>query len=672
MPAIKLGEKLDGRYELLELIGEGGMANVYKAQDLLVDRLVAVKILKEECMGSEELVRRFKNESRAISVLNHPNIVKVYDISISDKMQYIVMEYIDGITLKEYIEQRGEPLTYKESIHFAAQVLQALQHAHDKGIVHRDIKPQNIMIAEDGSLKVMDFGIARLSRSESHTATDQAIGSVHYISPEQAQGDATDLRADIYSTGIMLYEMLTGTLPFDGENAVAIALKHISDEPRSLRQVNPAVPEGLADITMKAMAKEPRRRYQSALEMQRDLEEFKRNPSIKFEYDYLPSAEPTRYLDKMAKPTLKQPPSKKSSAKQTPSKRGWLVPVCIGITLAVVLVCAILIVNIFQNSGTPLFGTVENIEFPNFVGQNVDDVLALMENPPYNHIPKPITVIEDGEATDNGRIILSQIPTPKTIKANQRGIVFHVSVPTTEVPVPDVSGMTRAEASSALTKVGLMPYFKITVDSGGTKGRVVKTDPAIGTPKTNRNGENMVTVYIAGERIGEKVKVPKLVGLPSATEASAALAKQNLELLSIYKEEYSSEPAGTVIAQLPEPDTEVFEYTSVRITISKGEEPPPAPAMVAVPSVEGKSAGDAASILAQAGLGFGAPEEYKAYSDSVPEGYVINQGIAPGTEVAPGTQVDVSLSKGKAPAAAPPVEQPVSTAPVTSTPAVTG
>ena len=224
-----IGKKLDGRYQLEELIGSGGMANVYKATDLLENRLVAVKILREECRGNEDLVRRFKNESKAISVLDHPNIVKVYDVSVTDKLQFIVMEYIDGITLKEYMEYRAQPLTYKETLHFITQVLAALQHAHETGIVHRDIKPQNIMLLADSTIKVMDFGIARFSRSENQTMTDKAIGSVHYISPEQAKGDTTDAKADIYSVGVMMYEMLSGKLPFESDSPVSVAIKQIAD-----------------------------------------------------------------------------------------------------------------------------------------------------------------------------------------------------------------------------------------------------------------------------------------------------------------------------------------------------------------------------------------------------------------------------------------------------------
>ena len=229
-----IGKRLDGRYSIEGLVGVGGMANVYRGTDLKTGNRIAVKVLKEEFLDNEELVRRFKNESKAISILSHPNIVKVYDVSVTDKLQYIVMEYVDGITLKEYLKQRGGALTWKEVVHFATQVLSALQHAHSKGIIHRDVKPQNIMLLADGSIKMMDFGIARFSRAQSQTVSDKAIGSVHYISPEQAKGERTDARTDIYSVGVMLYEMLSGRLPFDGDGAVSIAIMQISEKPKPL------------------------------------------------------------------------------------------------------------------------------------------------------------------------------------------------------------------------------------------------------------------------------------------------------------------------------------------------------------------------------------------------------------------------------------------------------
>ena len=278
-----VGKRLDGRYEIMEIIGVGGMAVVYKAFDNIEHKTVAVKILKDEFLANEEFKRRFKNESKAIAVLSHPNIVKVYDVSYGEILQYIVMEYVEGITLKEYIEQQGT-VDPREAIYFVTQILRALQHAHDKGIVHRDVKPQNIMLISDGTIKVTDFGIARFSRSETRTMTDGAIGSVHYISPEQAKGNVTDAKTDLYSVGVMLYEMLTGRLPFQSDNAVSVALMQLQNEPELPRQINPDIPQGLEQIIMKAMQKNVNDRYQSASEILVDIEAYKKNPNIKFDY----------------------------------------------------------------------------------------------------------------------------------------------------------------------------------------------------------------------------------------------------------------------------------------------------------------------------------------------------------------------------------------------------
>ena len=290
-----LGKRLDGRYELQEIVGVGGMAVVYKAYDNLENRIVAVKILKEEYTGNDEFLRRFINESKAISVLSHPNVVKVYDVSFGDLIQYIVMEYIDGITLKEYIEKSG-PLSWNEAVQFTLQILRGLQHAHDKGVVHRDIKPQNIMVLPDGIIKVADFGIARFARSEQVTITDKAIGSVHYISPEQAKGEKTDEKADIYSVGVMLYEMITGKLPFQAESAVSVAIMQLQKDPTLPRDINGSIPLGLEQITMHAMQKDGVRRYRSASEMLFDLEAFKKNPAVTFDYDYFVDDSPTKYI----------------------------------------------------------------------------------------------------------------------------------------------------------------------------------------------------------------------------------------------------------------------------------------------------------------------------------------------------------------------------------------
>ena len=295
-----IGKLLDNRYEILERIGTGGMAVVYKGRDQRLNRLVAIKILKEELAQDAEFRRRFHDESQAVAMLSHPNIMAVYDVSRSDSLDYIVMELIDGITLKQYMQKKGEPLNWRESLHFITQIMRGLSHAHSRGIIHRDIKPHNIMVLRDGSVKVADFGIARLVSAAQNTLTQEALGSVHYISPEQARGSHIDCRSDIYSAGVVLYEMLTGRLPYEGDSPVSVAIQHINSIPLSPREINPDIPEALEAITMKAMASDVEKRYASADAMLADLEEFRKNPNISFDYtqeDLLPgSDEPTQVM----------------------------------------------------------------------------------------------------------------------------------------------------------------------------------------------------------------------------------------------------------------------------------------------------------------------------------------------------------------------------------------
>ena len=450
-----IGKKLDGRYLLEELVGVGGMANVYKGVDLKNQRVIAVKVLREEFLENPELVYRFKNESKAISILDHPGIVKVFDVSVTDKLQYIVMEYIDGITLKEYMTRRGEPLTWKEVVHFTEQILDALDHAHRKGVVHRDIKPQNIMLLADGKVKIMDFGIARFSRAESQMVSNKAIGSVHYISPEQAKGDVTDAKADIYSVGIMLYEMLSGKLPFESDDAVSVAIKQISDKAVPLGQIAPDVPQALQDITARAMAKDPNRRYPSARAMLEDIEEFKRNPSIRFEYEYLTEDSPSRYIDKVVKQsrsgsgqndprrtgqrTGSQQTSRSGQSRTTGThsrkkkkKRIGLLPVLAGMATAFALGSAILCTMIFANSTNPLFSSKEDVDLPDFTGMNWEEVKAQ-----YSDTLTLTAEMVNSSETEEG-IIISQSPRgPRTVKEGQK-VTFDTE------PDPKDSGKLRA------------------------------------------------------------------------------------------------------------------------------------------------------------------------------------------------------------------------------------
>ena len=585
-----IDKRLDGRYLIKELIGAGGMANVYKAVDLKENRLVAVKILKEECMKNEELVRRFKNESKAISVLDNPHIVKVYDVSVTEKLQYIAMEFVDGITLKDYMEYRKQPLTYKETVHFITQTLDALRHAHEKGIVHRDIKPQNIMLLADGNIKVMDFGIARLSRSENHTMTDKAIGSVHYISPEQAKGDVTDAKADIYSVGIMMYEMLAGKLPFDSDSPVSVAIKQISDTAVPLRSVNPAVPEALEAITNRAMAKEPSERYQSAGEMLADIEAFKRNPSVKFEYDYLKDDEPTRYIDKVVNKTAnkntKPAPGRARSAKtgsRAPSsaarkKKGgfaaalsrYSLPVLAGIALAFAVAASILVVMIFKTNANGLFAERADLELPNLVNRSWNEVKS---DP--NLSSFTIEVDEVYSSDYEAGMIVSQSPKPpKTVKAGST-ILIRVSKGAEIVTVPNVIGWNREDARDELEKAGVTYIMRTRVDNSVAIGQVcaITYVDANGTEQDavhqQVSASQTITVYVSKEEINTSTKVPLVVGI-DVNEANNLIV--NEAHLSVGGIEMVDNPApeGTVLAISPVEGTPLNWGDSVTLQVSNG------------------------------------------------------------------------------------------------------
>ena len=376
-----IGRTLDGLYAVRELIGTGGMANVYKAVvvgengPVPVGTVVAVKVLRQELMHDPDLVRRFKNESKAISLLDHPNIVKVYDVSVSETLQYIVMEYVDGMTLREYLNERGGKLTSRETVHFISQILKALDHAHRNGVVHRDIKPQNIMLLDNGQLRMMDFGIARVSRAENQLGGGKAMGSVHYISPEQAKGDETDRKSDIYSVGVMMYEMLSGKLPFDADDVVAVAMKQITDEPRSLQELAPTVPHGLAEITERAMAKLPANRYSSAAEMLEALNAYVENPAIVFNYTYLPEEVP----EKVVTPSMSQKReagtvrgSAKNTRKKGKKRSSAFLPVLFGITVAFALACAALCWSILNDSSN-LMNQKADVVLGDYSGMTQDE-----------------------------------------------------------------------------------------------------------------------------------------------------------------------------------------------------------------------------------------------------------------------------------------------------------
>lgn len=380
-----IGKTLDGLYQVQEMIGTGGMANVYKAVAVAPGgpvpqgTVVAVKVLRSELMHDPDLVRRFQNESKAISLLNHPNIVKVYDVSVTDQLQYIVMEYVDGMTLRQYLNQRGGKLTSRETVHFISQILKALEHAHRNGIVHRDIKPQNIMLLDNGQLRMMDFGIARISRAENQLNGGKAMGSVHYISPEQAKGEETDCTSDLYSVGVMMYEMLSGQLPFDAKDAVDVALQQISEKPRSLREIAPQTPLGLVEITERAMAKNPVNRYANAGEMLDALDRYVHDPSITFHYVYQPEQAPAKEVQKPMeqKRDRRQPDTSSARRQKKPAKkrRSVFLPVLLGITVAFALACGAMCWSILQDSSN-LMNEKTDVTLGDYLGMTRDEVNA--------------------------------------------------------------------------------------------------------------------------------------------------------------------------------------------------------------------------------------------------------------------------------------------------------
>ena len=586
-----IGRRLEGRYWIQSLVGVGGMANVYRGVDEKNGNPIAVKVLKEEFLDNEELVRRFKNESKAISILSHPNIVKVYDVSVTDKLQYIVMEYVDGITLKEYLKQRGGALTWKETVHFATQILSALQHAHSKGIIHRDVKPQNIMLLADGSIKMMDFGIARFSRAQSQTVSDKAIGSVHYISPEQAKGDRTDARTDIYSVGVMLYEMLSGQLPFDGDGAVSIAIMQISDKAKPLAQVAPNVPEGLRQITEKAMEKDPDKRYQSAQEMLEAIEEFKRNPSARFEYEYRNTQDnPQKNINRVMNNT--KTAAKGSNIRTGDARRAGtanpgrgkkprkeakpfsVLPIFFGMAVAFVIGAAILVYLIFTNSSNLLFSNRADVTIINFVGMTLDEYRASE----YNTQLKLQEAEEYNSSYPAGTIIRQNPKAGRTVKEGQK-ITLTVSLGTQYVTIPETKNMVAEDAEQTLKDMGLRVLQKPMQDNTVANGAVIYTSPSAGETV---EGDSTVIMYVSRAVIESTNDVPSLTG-KLLEDARNDVKGLNFSIRVI--EQASTEPAGTVLSQLPAAGTKARVSSIITLVVSTGV--PETPVETPTPSEDG-------------------------------------------------------------------------------------
>lgn len=612
-----IGKRLDGRYLVDELVGIGGMANVYKATDVSNGRIVAVKILRDEYVQNGELLRRFKNESKAVALLSHPNIVRVYDVNFSDRVNYIVMEYIDGITLKEYIEHKGV-LDWKEAVYFTVQILRALQHAHDNGIVHRDIKPQNIMLLKDGSIKVTDFGIARFARSGMHTMTDKAIGSVHYISPEQAKGDITDNRADLYSVGVMLYEMLTGRLPFEAESAVAVAIKHIEEVPRLPRSWNPDIPAGLESIVMRAMQKDAADRYTSAAEMLRDIDSFKKDPSISFEYKYRTPSESTHEAmierevsgvqqasqeesrsaarqaraggiaavfsnGKKDRKSERNGSSRSRNSSQHRSRvarnneelaeeagrstaarkgeRQGLLTTLVGVTCAFVI-GSIIFVGTMLLLNNP-FERVEDIKVPNLIGLDYESIKNSAEYKDFNLVIK--------ESGYNAQYPVGQIydQSPSEGRTVKGGATIEIKVSQgTELgTVPVVMGKDPETAENLLRAEGFTQITRAEIYNNVVpSGLVCGVNPGEGSQVA---ASTPISLQISQGPETETAEVPDLGGA-SLEKARKKLEEAGLKVGEItYRSSESS--TDTVIGQDPVFGSQVSEGSYVNLTLSSGD-----------------------------------------------------------------------------------------------------
>ena len=578
-----VGKRLDGRYEIRDVIGVGGMAVVYKAYDNIDDRIVAVKILKDEYLANEEFRRRFKNESKAIAVLSHRNIVKVYDVSFGDRLQYIVMEYIEGITLKEYIEEHGV-INWNEALFFSIQILRALQHAHDKGIVHRDVKPQNIMLLENGTIKVTDFGIARFSHSETKTMTEKAIGSVHYISPEQAKGELTDEKADIYSVGVVLYEMLTGKLPFEAESAVSVALMQVNNEPELPRTINSRIPMGFEQITMKAMQKSTKERYQTAAEMLLDLEELKRNPNIKFDYlKYYVDDTPTKYIGKIqgnkqvadAQPTgeyerVKTVPPvadarnklddsqrrrEVNADREKKEKKTKNIAIVAGVGVAIAVFALVFGFISLLTGG-------RKIEVADFKGMTYDEIVANEDK--YKDYDFEVIYEQFSDGKEN--CVFKQDPEAGTKAKKGVTVRLYIAKSGEGQIIPDFTDQNYMSVCDTLESMGFVAKAVPVTDSEKPVGNVVYTDPAAGSSVFA--GSNITVYYSASSSSGTLFDMPNVVGMDFEA-AEKVLIESGLKV-GEKKTVDSSKPENQVVSQSIEKGTPVQAGDEVILTVSSG------------------------------------------------------------------------------------------------------
>ena len=620
-----IGKFLDDRYEILDVLGTGGMAVVYKAKCHRLNRMVAVKILKPELAQDEEIRNRFHDESQAVAKLNHPNIVNVFDVNQSDGVEYIVMELIEGITLKQYMRKRGSSLNWREALHFMSQILQALRHAHSRGIIHRDIKPQNIMVLRDGSVKVADFGIARITDSQ-RTMTQEALGSVHYISPEQARGSNIDARSDLYSAGVVLYEMLTGTLPYNGDSPVAVVLQHVQSIPTPPRAINPDIPLGMEQITKKAMAPNPDRRYPSADAMLADLDAFRKNPDIDFGYSdpwvlerQIDEDEPTQIhpavqldADAIQRKREEQAAKKKAEAEgagaggaQTPpvtpppkqpepepeyedddyeeegdGKGGKRTAVMIGAVVAIIIMVVLIFVLLWNMIFSGIFSDGSTYEVPNLLGKTYQEAIAAIADDPDLNSHFTVTVSEETAYNadyEPGQIIKQDPEGGTTTKSETTDITVTLCAEDddkVEVKyMPDIVGKNYRDWSQTLyNDYNVIVSYKFEYSDEYEKNLIISTDPKSGDELTE--GQK-VTLYISK---GQEEKLVTMVTVTGMSQSEAEKTIQGLGLtVGNVVDVDSDEAKGTVIFQSVKNGAEVKPGTKVNLQVSKGPQEDPTP-----------------------------------------------------------------------------------------------
>ncbi|MCD8367718.1 MAG: Stk1 family PASTA domain-containing Ser/Thr kinase [Clostridiales bacterium] len=588
-----IGKMLDDRYEILDVLGVGGMAVVYKAKCHRLNRLVAVKILKPELAEDEEIRSRFHDESQAVAMLSHPNIVSVYDVNQTEGTEYIVMELIEGITLKQYMKKRGTALNWREALHFSTQIFQALKHAHSRGIVHRDIKPQNIMVLRDGSVKVADFGIARISDSQ-RTMTSETLGSVHYISPEQAKGGDIDGRSDLYSAGVVLYEMLTGRLPYEGDSAISVALQHINSIPLSPRELVEDIPVGIEQITMKCMAPNRDLRYNDADEVLADLEAFRKNPDIVFPYEnpWIPGDGDITMLHMPvvaadgavtegaaaeapesagAEPLPEGEADDEEDEDDDPARTKRLA-IILGTVAVILLVIALLFFLVWRNLLSGMMGTTETYEVPSLVGMTqLEAEEYLLENEDYNgHFT--ITVSEETVYDANYEIgqIVSQTPVGGTTSKSEVTEITVILCAEEEeeetMVMPNIVGENYKEWAEKLEdEYNVIVKYDARNSDDYEEDCIISTDPVAG--ETLTAGQSVMLYYSKGPTV-KKVTMISVEGM-TLEKAKSKITELGLEVGEVVTVD-SDMAEGTVVYQSIATNTEVNVGTAVNLQVSAG------------------------------------------------------------------------------------------------------